>query len=89
VMSAIAPPTPTDSRSDHVPTRRPLSAPDAAAAPAPPWHLLAAQAAHQLDPGVALPEPMLDTHTATPDRPLGQAANKRLARLRRRLVGLP
>ena len=53
------------------------------------WHLLAAQAARQLDPGVTLPEPMPDTHPSTPDRPLGQAANKRLARLRRRLVGLP
>ena len=53
------------------------------------WHLLAAQAARQLDRGVTLPEPMPDTHPSTPDRPLGHAANKRLARLRRRLVGLP
>ena len=53
------------------------------------WHLLAAQAARQLDPGVALPEPMPDTHPSTRDRPLGQAANKRLGHLRRRLVGLP
>ena len=53
------------------------------------WHLLAAQAARQLDPDVALPEPMHDTRPSTPDRPLGQAANKRLARLRRRLAGLP
>ena len=53
------------------------------------WHLLAAQAARLLDPGVTLPEPMPDTHPSTPYRPLGQAANKRLARLRRRLVGLP
>lgn len=178
-MSAIAPPTPRGSRSDHVPTPRPLSAPDAAAAPGPvpyanphrrggkvmfqvpfrsamsdadlavlhhvldlsthmypkmrpdpnspgvarldhfsglflervadegewmlegrtwgrptprtvhEWRLLAAQAARYLDPAVALPEPMPDTHPTTPDRPLGQAANKRLARLRCRLVGLP
>lgn len=53
------------------------------------WHLLAAQAARQLDPSVALPAPMPDTHPSTADRPLGQAANKRLAHLRRRLVGLP
>ena len=178
-MSAIAPPTPSRSRSDHVPAPRHLSAPDEAAAPARladanphgrggkvmfqvafrsamsdadlavlhhvldlsthmypkmrpdpnspgvarldhfsglflergaderqwmlqgrtwgkpaprtvhEWNLLAAQAARQLDPGVALPEPMPDMHPTTRDRPLGQAANKRLARLRRRLVGLP
>ncbi len=178
-MSAIAPPTPRRSRSDHAPTPRPLPARDAGAAPAAlpyinphgrggvvmfqvafrssmsdadlavlahvldlsthmypkmrpdpnspgvarldhfsglflergadegewrlegrtwgkpapqtvhEWHLLAAQAARQLDPGVTLPEPMPDTHPSAPDRPLGQAANKRLAHLRRRLVGLP
>ena len=178
-MSAIAPPKPRRSRSDHVPTPRTLSARDAGAAPAPlpyanphrrggkvmfqvpfrsamsdadlavlarvldlsthmypkmrpdpnspgvarldhfsglflergadegqwmlegrtwgkpapqtvhEWHLLAAQAARQLDPDVTLPEPMPNTHPSTPDRPLGQAANTRLARLRRRLVGLP
>ena len=53
------------------------------------WHLLAAQAARQLDPSVTLSAPMPDTHPTTADRPLGQAANKRLAHLRRRLVGLP
>ena len=53
------------------------------------WHLLAAQAARQLDPDVTLPEPMPDPRASTPDRPLGHAANRRLARLRRRLVGLP
>ena len=53
------------------------------------WHLLAAQAARQLDPSVTLPEPMPDTQPSTPDHPLGRVANKRLARLRRRLVGLP
>jgi hypothetical protein len=52
------------------------------------WHVLAAQAARQLDPDVTLPEPLPDTQTSTPDRPLGHAANGRLAHLRRRLVGL-
>lgn len=52
------------------------------------WHLLAAQAARQLDPRVTLPERLPATHRETPDRPLGQAANKRLARLRRHLVSL-
>ena len=53
------------------------------------WHLLAAQAARQLDPDVTLPEPMPNAHASTPDRPLGRAANRRLGRLRRRMVGLP
>jgi hypothetical protein len=53
------------------------------------WHVLAAQAARQLDPRVTLPERLPDIQPETTDRPLGQAANKRLARLRRRLVGLP
>jgi hypothetical protein len=53
------------------------------------WHLLAAHAARQLDPGVTLPEPMPDTPSSTPDRPLGHAANRRFAHFRRRLVGLP
>jgi hypothetical protein len=53
------------------------------------WHLLAAQAARQLDPDLTLPEPITNPHPSTPDRPLGQAANKRLARLRRHLAGLP
>jgi hypothetical protein len=177
-MSAIAPPKPRRSRSDHVPTPRTLSARDTGAAPAPlpyvnprrrggkvmfqvpfmsamsdadlavlhhvldlsthmypkmrpdpnspgvarldhfsglflergadegqwmlegrtwgkpapqsvhEWHLLAAQAARQPDPGVTLPEPLPNPHPSTPNRPLGQA-HKRLARFRRRLVGLP
>jgi hypothetical protein len=53
------------------------------------WHVLAAQAARQLDPRVTLPERLPDSRPETTDRPLGQAANKRLARLRRHLVGLP
>ena len=53
------------------------------------WHLLAAQAARQLDPDVTLPEPMPNAHASTPDRPRGRAANRRLGRLRRRMAGLP
>ncbi|MGH2886546.1 MAG: hypothetical protein ACRDPA_28280, partial [Solirubrobacteraceae bacterium] len=53
------------------------------------WHLLAAQGARQLDPSVTLPERSPDTPRETPDRPLGQAANKRLASIRRHIVGLP
>src|ERR1019366_8990274 len=45
------------------------------------WHVLAAQAARQLDPAVTLPEPLPDPQTSTPDRPLGHAANGRLAHL--------
>ena len=52
------------------------------------WHLLAAQAARRLDPRVTLPEPLPDTPKQIADRPLGQAATKRLASIRRRLVGL-
>lgn len=53
------------------------------------WHLLAAQAARQLDQHVVLPERLPDRPSATQDRPLGPAAHTRLAQLRRRLVGLP
>jgi hypothetical protein len=53
------------------------------------WQVLVAQAARQLDPGVTLPERLPDSQLATPDRPLGEAANGRLASFRRRLVGLP
>ena len=53
------------------------------------WHLLAAQAARQLDPDVTLPEPMPNAQASTPDHPLGRAANRRLGGLRRRMVGLP
>ncbi len=52
------------------------------------WHVLAAGAARELDPTVASPE-RLDAGTRElSDRPLGRAANKRLARFRRRLVGV-
>jgi hypothetical protein len=53
------------------------------------WHVLAAGAAHQLDPTVTSPERLDASSLEIPDRPLGRAANKRLARIRRRLVGLP
>jgi hypothetical protein len=53
------------------------------------WHVLVAQAARQLDPRVTLPDRLPDLHRQTPDRPLGQAANRRLASVRRRIVGLP
>lgn len=52
------------------------------------WHVLAAQAARELDPGVRIPE-------RTPRPPLeptfqvGRAANKPLARFVRRHLGLP
>ena len=52
------------------------------------WHLLAAQVARQLDARVALPARRPDVPPKTRDRPLGRAANKRLASIRRRLVGL-
>jgi hypothetical protein len=52
------------------------------------WHLLAAQAARQLDPRVTLPERLPDTRRQIADRPLGHAATKRLASIRRRLVAL-
>lgn len=54
------------------------------------WHLRAAAAAHQLDPTVTVPlrsravAPSPDSAT----RPVGRAANKRLARIGRRLLRL-
>lgn len=52
------------------------------------WQLLAADAAHQLDPTVTRPERLIarssETLTPAPDR----GANKYLARIRRRLLGL-
>ncbi len=53
------------------------------------WHLLAAQAARQLDPHVALPERPPSRRPSTQVRPLGQAADKRLTRIHQRLAGLP
>jgi len=53
------------------------------------WHLLAAGAARQLDPTVPLPERLPASALETQTRPLGRVANKRLAGIRRRFVGLP
>jgi hypothetical protein len=52
------------------------------------WQVVAAGAAQQLDPTVILPERLSASSPEIPDRPLGRSANKRLARLRRRMVGL-
>ncbi len=52
------------------------------------WHVLAAGAARELDPTVTLPERLTASARMVPDRPVGRAANKRLAGIRRRLVGL-
>gem|GEM_PF-1183300 len=52
------------------------------------WHVLAAGAARALDPTVTSPEPLDAGALEIPSRPLGRAANKRFARVRRRLVGL-
>jgi hypothetical protein len=53
------------------------------------WHVLAAGAARRLDPAVTFPERLESGARTIPDRPLGRAANKRLARFRRHLVGAP
>ena len=53
------------------------------------WHVLAAGAARELDPAVSLPERLKPGTSEVPCYPVGRAANKRLARFRRRLVGLP
>ena len=53
------------------------------------WHVLAAGAARKLDPTVAPPERLDAGAREISDRPVGRAANKRLAQIRRRLVGLP
>jgi hypothetical protein len=52
------------------------------------WHVLAAGAAHQLDPEVPQPVRLHADSSEIPDLPLGRAANKRLAGIRRRLVGV-
>ena len=52
------------------------------------WHVLAAGAARALDPTVTAPERLDAGAHEIPNLPLGRAANKRLARVRRRLVGL-
>jgi hypothetical protein len=52
------------------------------------WYVLAAQAARQFDARVKLPARLPDVQPATTDRPVGRAANKRLASIRRRPAGL-
>jgi hypothetical protein len=52
------------------------------------WHVLAAGAAHLLDPTVTPPERLAARPSGIPQRPVGRAQNKRLARIRRHLVGL-
>lgn len=53
------------------------------------WHLVAAGAAHQLDPAVTTRERLPQTHVEIPDRPVGEVLNRPLAAFRRHLVGLP
>ena len=52
------------------------------------WQVTAAVAAHRLDPKVILPERLTVSPAQIPDRPVGRAANKRLAQVRRRLAGV-
>lgn len=52
------------------------------------WHLLAAQAAHQLDPSVEMPERLLTPPVQITDRHVEEVQNRRFAAFRRRLVGL-
>jgi hypothetical protein len=52
------------------------------------WHVLAAEAASQLDPTVRLPERMAASAPEVQQRQVGRAQNKRLARIRRHLVGV-
>ncbi len=52
------------------------------------WHVLAAGAAHQLDATVTLPERWNAGLPEIVDRPVGRAANRRFARIRRRLAGV-
>ena len=52
------------------------------------WHLLAAQAARQLDASVTLPERLANAHRESADRSLAQAPNRRPARIRGHIAGL-
>jgi hypothetical protein len=52
------------------------------------WHVLAAGAAHQLDPNVPFPERLHANPPEITDVRVGRASNKRLSRIRRRLVGV-
>jgi hypothetical protein len=52
------------------------------------WHVLATGAARLLDPSVAFPERLAAVSPESPMRPVGRAANKRLSRIGRRILGL-
>jgi hypothetical protein len=52
------------------------------------WQLIAAGVARLLDPTVALPQRLAAVPPEHPTRPPGRAANKRLARIGRRILGL-
>jgi hypothetical protein len=52
------------------------------------WHVLAAGAAHLLDPSVSIPERLTDSSPPVVERQVGHAANKRFSALRRRMVGV-
>lgn len=53
------------------------------------WEVCVTQVAHQLDPGVAIPGRIPGEPSDTPQHPVGRAANRRTAAVRRRLAGLP
>lgn len=52
------------------------------------WHVLAAGAARLLDPSVTFPERLATVSPEYPMRPVGRAANKRSAKIGRRILGL-
>lgn len=52
------------------------------------WLVLAAGAAHLLDPAVMLPNRLTVVSPGYPMRPVGRAANKRSAQVGRRILGL-
>jgi hypothetical protein len=52
------------------------------------WHLLAAQAAHQFDRSVTMPERLPAALVQIAERPVEEVQNRRFAVLRRHLVGL-
>lgn len=55
------------------------------------WHVLATGAARLLDPAVISPDRLAAVSPVSPEypmRPVGRAVNKRLARIRRRILGL-
>jgi len=52
------------------------------------WQVMTAGAARLLDPTVALPERLATVPSEHPTQPPGRAANKRFARIGRRILGL-